>query len=76
MSQSRHGHNNLRTSLYSKLYPRYQMEVCLIEEREVSIYSLGKKYRHPYYIQWCQLLLQQGPVYEVKVPTLDGSSTI
>ena len=27
-------------------------------------------------VQWLQLLLQQGPVYEVKVPISDGYSTI
>ena len=27
-------------------------------------------------VHWSQLLLQQGPVYEVKVPTSDGCSTI
>ena len=31
---------------------------------------------YEYDIQWCQLLLQQGPVYEVKVTTSDGYSTI
>ena len=27
-------------------------------------------------IQWWQLLLQQGPVYDVKVPTSDGYNTV
>ena len=27
-------------------------------------------------VQWSQFLLQQGPVYDVKVPISDGYSTI